>query len=1694
MNVLRLLFKSLMAAVVLGTVLVPVPSWGALFPSGATDHARLEVDDPGGGLSWATNALTVSCWVKISIPSGASLAGPMTILGNRRSGDWGQPHAFRFYYNTATGNIEFSARGSSGALTPVKLVERPYLDRWYHLTMVRSGDQFTPFVDGRQLPAYSQSIGSSANTDGVVLGAMSSEQRFWGELQEVAIYQRVLNRSEILNNLFRDIPPTTNQLKGYFKLGFSTVPADNLKNFAATPPSGTGAATPAGIGAISFPETDRQGEQSLFDSRRNQGRDAILSLSGTYHWEQLVFSRATPGIPFEFSFAYSSAIGSGGQQLEGGVDVYADDTALGTGWRHSFQTRLIAGDLFSPGSTSLVGLLTWNGSLENWQRVAGGGGTFAPVHGEYRGELREVAIEGDDYVEWTTPERLVYRFYHPSAWIDPLTKGRLAEIRDFNGNRIRMGYDADTGKLASVTDASGAVWSFTYNPGGLLHTVAGLGWTATFNYDAENRLTGRSVSGPAAYTAYPDAEWNFHYNDKELLERVEDPLNITVATVNYDAYARKTSEADAMGRTTRYDYNTPGLRQLTITRNHGSEPAQDRKTVRSFDRKLRLLSETDAMGHTTSYDYDATGNTTATIDPLGVRTTMTYGPRAVMLSRTNGLGQTTRWEYQHTLSGGTAHREPTKEIRPATGEAPDGWENRYEYDGSGNLLFHRDGAVGSSTHETLAAHAYDTRGLVVSSTDANGVVTHFSYDTEGFPASRSSAWGLPEQATWTITSRSELGWPLAESNPLGEPVSRSYNVMGQVVSLTDAIGRTFTKSYDAAGNLKSESDGKGVLTLYQYNGSGQLAEKTDRGGNVWHFEYNSFGEPSVTIAPLAPSDAAPHANRTTRSYDKNGRLTTETDPYEVISATFEYDSRGHVVAVIDKAGKRLERSYDALGRLVAERDPEGNVTRTSYDAAGRIHTMVSPNGFASTHAYDGRGRLQRWTDPEGNSWIYSYDDVGNIRNIQDAMGGDYAMTYGPRNERLTETNQNGKTWIYTYDLLGRLRTQTNPIGAGAGPGGTAVVRNVSYDQAGRPKQVSFNTGRNDTLDYDDNDNPRSLTRSRPGEASVSVGLDYDALDRLTESRDTFAKTVRYSYDALGRVILKRYPGGKDLSQSYDRLGRLKSLSFAGASGSPLVCDFGYDGLNRLVSRTYPNGVTQTNTFDDTGRIKTLDYAGSASPTMALAYAYDRNGNKTGGSESGTLGWTAGNLADYDETAAYEADGKLTGRSDALSPRDFNYTYDAAGNLKSAVSADGESYELTYDEDNRTTNIVWSPVGALMDKEVSNRYDALGRRVARISDAGETRYVLDLVGGMERVLCDTDANGVIQAWYVHGPDLCFRVDKNGVLTCYHADAMGNIVRTTGPAGATRNQYAYTPYGRALQFPEAIADSGDPYRFVGSQGVMLEFPEIEGSQLYFMRARYYSADAAVFLATDPVKNIGPRWKPDAYGYSYSNPSVYMDADGRMGQVAAAAIVGFIVYKFIKEYREDDGVDKFELNPSDLPKALNPATSELWISTETMEAFADMAADAIRREQSLTEQQRRERDEARKLKASNYVDRMFSPINNINLRLPDNGMMNANIQFFQSDPVATAEKLNDQQLAQPRPATSSRYDELTALIFKWQNKMDAIDERIDRLRDKIKKQQKQGNDVSKLKKQLSDLKDDWKDALKQRNEYREERKKLR
>lgn len=1381
-------------------------------------NARVEAQDPSGGLSWtnvASPALTVSCWFKLSVPSTNTLTENMTILANSRDGNESGNFAYLIRYNIANGTIEYVTRGTSGGYTNT-LIRSPYQERWYHVAVVRNGSLIYPYVDGTAQLTDALFVGDSRNTNGVSIGGWGNGKYLWGEVQEVAVYQSALSADPaqqaviIRDRMYKDQRSYQN-IKGYYKLGYSTNVNEVYNNFAANAPTNTSPAAKQGSGTISFEEVDQGGEQSAFDSRKNKGDYAIAPLSGAFSWEQLVFSRPTPGIKYEFRIGYSSANAS------------SSDGGLGPGWRHSFLSRI------QQVSSSEIDLVNWDGAVDAWVKT---GAVYQTRHREYRGELSQLA--NNDY-EWITPDRLIYHFKDPNSADLPLLAGRLYEIRDCNSNVVQVLWDAGEGYVTQIVDTVTGTYNFRYDSQIFLTNVSFQGWSVNFTYNGTN-LASKSISGPPAYSTINTA-WKFGYNAQGLLNAITDPCSNVTTRIAYDFFGRRTNDVDALNRTNTVEYGVLGPRLIRRTDPDGFQ------WVEAFDRKGRLISRKDPLGNATTYVYNDVGNIIKTTAPLGNTTTYAWDTRANKIAETNAVGLVTLWAYHPFFN------KPTAEINPL------GWVNNMAYDSGGNVVSNWD-AIGR-----LVTYTYTTNGLVSSATDGNGNVSRFVYSSDGFMISKTD----PATNTWWY-NRNELGWLLSTTNPLAQVTRYTLNINGNVVQTVDPLSRIVSAVYDANGNVLAQSDAKSQWTYNAYDAEDQKTQTIDRAGAAWRTAYTRRGQLAWQVDPLQ--------NTNRFFYDAANRLTNVVDALGN-SESMQYDANNNKIAMVDELDRRWTTSFDLLDRPVRKADPLGDTTVTDYDEVARVKTITSPNGYPSTHQYDGRGRLKRWVDSENYVWLYDYDGNGNITNVTDALGGHYVMTYGPRNERTMECNQDTNVWRYAYDELLRLKQQQDPNG---------LIRTGIYDAGGRPVEIDYSSGRIDTYSYDENNNPEVAARTGSGPATTTT-LAFDFMDRVVQYRDHFGNKVKYAYDGRGAVTNIAYPGNLNLTQNFDALGRLTNQSdWAGRQMA-----YSYDKIGRFLSTRYPNGIVQTNAYDDAGRMTNLEYriSSSNSAFIALSYAYDRNGNKTGLGEVGTLNWSAPSR--IDETARYTPANRLVDRVNAANTnRSFVYHYDAAGNMTNAASAE-QSYTLAYDEDNRVISLHWS-VFPLTDKFISNRYDVLGRRVSRTVDGVETRYILNVVGDMERILCDQTAAGQITAYYIHGPGLVYAVDAVGNAVNYHADAQANIIALTDSNKAVVAQYAYTPYGRLLGSSTSTNNQpliiNNPFTYVGSQGVM---QEISAGDLYFMRARYYSAEAGVFLSTDPVKHIGPGWKTSAYAYANLSPLSAIDPRGLWSFKTALSSIG-------------------------------------------------------------------------------------------------------------------------------------------------------------------------------------------------------------
>jgi len=661
----------------------------------------------------------------------------------------------------------------------------------------------------------------------------------------------------------------------------------------------------------------------------------------------------------------------------------------------------------------------------------------------------------------------------------------------------------------------------------------------------------------------------------------------------------------------------------------------------------------------------------------------------------------------------------------------------------------------------------------------------------------------------------------------------TYTPSYELQTTTYPDGSTISNTYDSADRLTAITDGRGNATTFAYDEAGRRTAVSNTLGNAIHYALDSNGN------ILATTNAIGHVthynvdalNRVTNTWDTVGSQTR--------SNAIEFDTAGRQTAVVNALAQRTQYAHDALGRVTTTTRPDQATERNALDALGNLLSYTNAKNIAIVRtAYDGQSRPTAQTNALGNGKSWSYDQAGN---------------------QLTRTDASGDTTEYTFDSLNQLTNIEYPDGKTAG---------FTHDQSG------------------------NLLTATNTEASLSFG--YDTMHRITNvtpSVSSVQAVVKYTHDANGNRSAITYPGNKTVTHTYDEVNRLTGIDLTAFSLQPIT--FSHNEVGEITGITYPNGVTATYTRDTAGRLAGLKYAKSGTDFINRTYDYNPLGQIT--KRTITAGLEAA-PADTHQYHKHNAADQLTHVS-----RMDNYEHpEQWRDVGPNYNPDGATTNITigYNGMNLASTFIWDYDGQLTGysgehqtnlwftappppKNLSLKYDALGGRIARTGvTGGEKIHVLDQAAGLKNVLVQTDSSGTIERYYIYAPGfgLVAHIEANGTARYYHGDHLGSTIALTDANGNVTDEFAYTPYG------ELMAHTGQtetPYTFCGRHGAYWE-----GSALYHMKHRYYRADIARFISSDP---IGISGGVNLYAYANGNPILFLDALGLCPDGGATVALG-------------------------------------------------------------------------------------------------------------------------------------------------------------------------------------------------------------
>ena len=779
----------------------------------------------------------------------------------------------------------------------------------------------------------------------------------------------------------------------------------------------------------------------------------------------------------------------------------------------------------------------------------------------------------------------------------------LGATRQLGFSRIKDVYLV-TSSTTSCSGCTTQVESYTYDANGVRDVVTRNGVTTDYDYDARGLETQRIEAA------------NDTTGSKRTIQTTWNPtFRVPDERRTYDA-------AGTLKAKTTWTYNSRG-QVLTVTQTDPSvTPNTTRVTTYTYCEQADVTAGTcPLVGLLVSVNGARTDVSDITTyiykpnDPPGCFPTSTdCSYRMGDLSRiTNAVGKYT--DYVSYDGAG----------RPTTVIDENGVVTNLEYDARGRLTARKvrgtDNAV--ETDDLITRIEYWPTGMVKKVTQPDGGFTSFTYDA----AQRLT--GIGDNAGNSITyTLNAIGQRTQEdtkdpSAVLRRTLSRTYNTLGQLQTLTDAYTRNTGFTYDANGNLDQTTDA--------------LSRVADN-------NYDPLNRLSRTL-----QDMNGIAAETKFTYDALDNLLQVNDP-KLLNTSYTYNGFRDLKQLVSPDTGTTNYTYDSAGNRASQTDARGKVTNYTYDALNRLTGITYPTATTlnTTYTWDTTqaacpagetftvGRLAKVVDGSGNT-VYCYDRFGHVvRKVQ-------------------TTNALVFTLRYTWNASGQLTSTIHPD--------NSVVDYVRNDPQGRITEIGY-------------------TRSGGTRQVVITGVTYHPFGPAASWRygsstgRLLNRTLNQNYQP--GIVQDTTAGGLSVGYEFDEVGNLKKLR-DGNQAEPPQRIYGYDALNRLT-QTQDGGtlaVLQGYAYDKTGNRTSATVSGTTttytypagshklSSVGANGRSYDANGNTTQ-----AVGTVTKNFV-------YGDHNRMTQTKDGTTVK-MNYVYNGRGEQVRRYLGTANTYTL-YDE-------------------------------------------------------------------------------------------------------------------------------------------------------------------------------------------------------------------------------------------------------------------------------------------------------------------------------------------------------------------------------------------------------------------------------
>ena len=994
------------------------------------------------------------------------------------------------------------------------------------------------------------------------------------------------------------------------------------------------------------------------------------------------------------------------------------------------------------------------------------------------------------------------------------SSGRLVSINDgkISANKVSISYvssDASNLRIDTVTDGAGRKYSYSYS-GGQLASVSYLGSgaealeTVTYTYSDGNLTQVSFADGKTA-----EYSWSGHImtaaKDIARSDGSRDTLTFS--------YIQNPAASTFPVRISSLAYTSCGTNISSL----------------AFEYATNYTKVTDNTGRWMAYQFNNNGNTTSVYNNEGQALYGRYAKdenssgRANQLVASSRLQITDAWDdaVSVTTSDGetlslVSHRNLVSNGDFSSGLS--GWTGRNN--GSGDGVVSVPGIVSSDNISalcingnsmtsksyvywidhpggkagdvfTFGAWIKSASAPVTNKPDPNGSYSRgnciaLSFEKGGVWQFNKYVYANDNCEDWQFISGSVTA--SKEYDTIYFHCIYAYNVNAAYFTGAQVFEEPFEAKYeyDSNGNVTKITDIDGRVTSYAYNSNNDVTSITMPGGGQYSYSYDSNRLLTETVSATGV--------HTSYGYDAYGNSTSASiggDGDKVIRSDTTYTSDGNMTASVT-AGDRNTVTYanDTDRSLVnSVTDAKGVATGYSYDSMRRLLATACGDAAVTNGYTDDLLSTLTHTNTSGKTTTYSF--VYGAADLQTAVNiGSRNLVSNAYNSGTwtlsSQTYGNGDYWKYFYDNMDTLTSRFTNCSDTEGIG-------FYYTYNGKGKLVRIEM--------------KSVTIAdgavTGGTLLSSENYLYDGSDRLirvveTDGNNVVKHDFSWTYDAKDNVTaLTESIGGKSFSYTYAYDDDSRPTSFGYGDVTKQVT---YDGHGRSSGTTVKNGsrtvlgtgyaYRDVDSTYTTTQVKSVtnSYGGK---TANFNYTYDASGNIT--SISGAQAVTY----EYDDL------GQLVWEKNATAGKAWNYTYDNGGNILSrteyacsgngTVSGSGTTTSYTYGDaewgDLLTAyngeEITYDGIGNPLSYRGWTMSWQGGRRLAGMTKGSDT---LSFAYNESGLRTSKTVNGVAHSYVWQGSKLAADITDAYALY-FHYDSTGDVIGFTRTANGTDTEYFY-----------------------------------------------------------------------------------------------------------------------------------------------------------------------------------------------------------------------------------------------------------------------------------------------------------------